>query len=363
MSTKSTNTADGRIRRKAANKATARLRCPLDKDDAGYLGYISAIRVAQRWRSQHILPTESCFQQLLAVAQGFPHAVLSFRLKRMKSILAKIRRPGKDYQLGTLDDIGGCRLILNDIDQVNQAVPALQGQLELKHGNGVKNYIERPRLSGYRSCHLITVNEDAGRKYRVEVQVRTRLQHLWSTAVEAASLARGTDLKAERKVEETGAWEREVREFFAIVSSLFALEEGTAQVEGYVGAKDELVERLRGLGCLDELLNDLSIIDNGVRVEWNAPQIESPGLYLLSLSPELQFLRIVSYGDEIGAAIEAYNRSESGVVSEPMQEEYGGFSDVVLAYAENRSHLDLAFPNYFAKVGDFLDRVRGCLQT
>lgn len=358
MSTKSTNTADGQISRKAANKVTERLCHPLEKDDAEYQSYVSSIEVAQRWRSQHILPTESCFQQLLAVAQGFPHAVLSFRLKRMKSILAKLRRPGRDYLLGTLDDIGGCRLILNDVDRVSQAVPALQGQLELKHGRGVKNYIERPRLSGYRSCHLITVNEDNGLKYRVEVQVRTRLQHLWSTAVEAASLARGTDLKAEGKIEETGAWEREVREFFAIVSSLFALEEGTAQVEGYGGAKEELVERLRGLGCLDGLLYDLSSIDNGVHVEWNGPQVESPSLYLLSLSPELQFLRIEPYADEIDAAIKAYNLSESGAVSELRQEDCGGFNDVVLAYAESWSQLDLAFPNYFAKVGDFLDCVR-----
>lgn len=66
----------------------------------------------------------------------------------MQSILAKLRRPGGRCQLGTMDDIGGCRLILRDIDQASQAASILRERLELKQGNNVKNYIEEPRASG-----------------------------------------------------------------------------------------------------------------------------------------------------------------------------------------------------------------------
>jgi ppGpp synthetase/RelA/SpoT-type nucleotidyltranferase len=115
----------------------------------------------------------------------------------MKSILAKIRRAGKSYQIGTMDDIGGCRIILKDMEQVREAISILADRFSLKEGNSIKNYIEQPRGSGYRSCHLITTNPGADRDYRVEVQVRTQLQHLWSTAVEAASFIYESDYKAE----------------------------------------------------------------------------------------------------------------------------------------------------------------------
>ena len=49
---------------------------------------------------------------------------LSFRLKRMESIVGKIKRPGKHYQLGTMDDIGGCRVIVDDMPQLEEAVRA-----------------------------------------------------------------------------------------------------------------------------------------------------------------------------------------------------------------------------------------------
>lgn len=49
----------------------------------------------------------------------------------------------------------------------------------------MKDYTRRPRESGYRSCHLVTMNRGDDRDYRVEVQVRTKLQHLRATAIEA----------------------------------------------------------------------------------------------------------------------------------------------------------------------------------
>lgn len=120
-STISIKTEDKPVGRKAANKVSGRLRLPPNEDDE----YRSALEVARLWRSQHILPTERCFQQLLGMAKKFPGAVLSFRLKRMQSILAKLRRPGGRCQLGTMDDIGGCLLILRDIDRASQAASIL----------------------------------------------------------------------------------------------------------------------------------------------------------------------------------------------------------------------------------------------
>lgn len=354
MSTISIKTDGNPIGRKAANKVSGRLSLPPDDG----VEYRAALEVARRWRAQHISPTEHCFQQLLGVAQQFPGAVLSFRLKRMHSILAKLRRPGGRYQLGTMDDIGGCRLILRDIGQVDQVASILRNSLELKRGNSVKNYIEEPRASGYRSCHLITAYEENGTRYRVEVQVRTQLQHLWATAVEAAGLVFDSDLKAERRTEDVGEREREVKEFFAIVSSLFALEEGTPQVKGHRGSRDELVERMRALEILNELLEELSLVGDGINVERGFLRVDTPSLYLLRLSFGSQFLDVDPYYDRIDNAIEAYNQSEGRAALSTRGDGGEGFDDVLLAYAEDSDQLGLAFPNYFANVGEFLARVR-----
>lgn len=358
MSIKSTNTTGDSIARNKAKKATKKLRCPKHEGDDGYPEYRASLEIAQRWRSQHVHPTESCFRKLLGIAQQFPDAVLSFRLKRLKSITDKIQRPGKHYELGTMDDIGGCRLILSDMGQLDRIVPILKERVRLKRqGSGVKNYIESPRSSGYRSCHLITLNEYNGRDYYVEVQVRTRLQHLWSTAVETASLVYEYPLKEERPSEEISEHEREIREFFAIVSSLFAIEEGTAQVQGYCESKDVLAARLSNLGCLNGLLRDLSAASDGVYVIEDETNPDSSSLYLLTLSRDLQSLQVRQCSDGFDAAIEAYNQSESGAALVAGEEGGDNYNDTVLAYAENRSKLLLAFPNYSANVKDFLVRI------
>lgn len=53
---------------------------------------------------------------------------------------------------------------------------------------GMDDYISTPKESGYRSLHLKYKNKN---KYRpdydglqIEIQLRTKLQHIWATAVE-----------------------------------------------------------------------------------------------------------------------------------------------------------------------------------
>jgi hypothetical protein len=61
---------------------------------------------------------------------------------------------------------------------------------------------------------------------RIEIQIRSKLQHLWATAVETAQIFTGQALKS--KVKNASAdWLR----FFALTSSAFALREETPTVE------------------------------------------------------------------------------------------------------------------------------------
>lgn len=66
-----------------------------------------ALATAQAWRVQHLEPTARCFEALARCAGQFKGAVVSYRLKRMTSILRKLLRLNSNFKLGTLDDIGG----------------------------------------------------------------------------------------------------------------------------------------------------------------------------------------------------------------------------------------------------------------
>ena len=287
-----------------------------------------------------------------------PDAVISFRLKRMKSILAKIRRPGKDYQIGTMDDIGGCRMVLKDMRQVNEAVGILSERFTLKGGRSVKDYIHRPRNSGYRSYHLITLNQGADREYRVEVQVRTQLQHLWSTAVEAAGVIYEIDLKAERDLLDVSELERQIRIFFTIVSSLFSLEEGTPQVPGYEKAREDLIREMHELDLLKSIVEDLSSVGDDVFLSENGTRYDQAGFYLMRFATEMQFLDIGYYSPRhLEKALRDYDECEGDALATGKTASLFHYDDVVLAYANDGEQLGLAFPNYSTKVGEFLEHV------
>lgn len=358
MSTKPTNNIPNDYVSKNVARKTTKILRDARAEAERTLEYIEAFNTAQKWRAQHALPAQECFKRLITLTEGFPEPVLSFRLKRMQSILKKLRRQYEEtYQLTSMDDIGGCRIVLDDMDQVKAAVESVKRGFQLKCGKSVKDYISRPKESGYRSCHIITVNEGEGRQYRVEVQVRTKLQHIWSTAVESAGPVFGINLKLEKAIDSIGdEKERQLRIFFAIISRLFSLEEGAVQASGYERSQSELVKELKSLSILDEVLRDLSIAKDGISV----PEMigsDEPGFFLLRFSTGVQFLDVGYYPtNQLKKALDEYNKSEVLLRgdSQPSLFEY---DDVVLAHAQNSDQLNAAFTNYSARLDTFLECV------
>lgn len=187
--------------------------------------YVAAIRVAEQWRAQHINPTAQCFAELRKEIHRLPDAVATYRMKRMESIIRKLQRTQSTLRLGELDDIGGCRLIVDDVDQVYAAVAHLRQSLALKKSGGEKDYIAYPRSTGYRSYHLLTaISDDDGPAYHVEVQIRTKLQHYWATTVEMIGEIYGQEYKSPQVAADADGTDRERLDFFALISCLFALE-------------------------------------------------------------------------------------------------------------------------------------------
>ena len=103
--------------------------------------------------------------------------------KTTSSIIAKLDR--ERSRLSKMQDIAGCRVVVDNIKQQDRAVNSLLAKFP-----GASKQDRRIKPShGYRAVHVIV---EFG-EFHVEIQVRTSLQHVWASAIER--IADGLDPK------------------------------------------------------------------------------------------------------------------------------------------------------------------------
>ena len=273
----------------------------------------------------------------------------------MRSIVRKLQRDNNRFKLGALDDIGGCRLIVGSVREVYEAARILDDLLEHRK---IKDYIAAPQRSGYRSYHAIYKVPVGGITYRIEVQIRTRLQHLWATGVEAVGEVYGLEYKSPDVRASLEGDERKRDRFLMLSSHLFASEEGRP---GVPDVPDDLAAVRREISTICEtthLLEDLRAARSGILVQ--ADSDERDEYFLLCLSREIQFFDVVGF-PEFQAANDEYQRLEKEalriedgndvVIAEPE------FDNVVLVKAESADSIKSSYLNYSLGVDGFISRV------
>ncbi len=199
------------------------------------------LRVFANWRSSHAFPLNTFQNGLRAKARICTNPVISQRLKRLPSAIQKLVR-FPTMKLSQMQDIGGCRAVVNSIDDVLALRDAYRTPRTRHRLVNEKNYIESPKTSGYRSLHLVyRYHSERTTTYNghlIEVQLRTRLQHAWATAVETAGAFLQQSLKSSEGEEE---WLK----FFTLVASAFALQENRPAVPGTPPDRNLLWEKIR----------------------------------------------------------------------------------------------------------------------
>ncbi|GAH08548.1 unnamed protein product, partial [marine sediment metagenome] len=124
-------------------------------------------------------------------------------------------------KLTTMQDIGGLRAVLGTVYDVYMLSEEYRKNTLFGHELiDEKDYIHKPRSEdGYRSLHLIYKYKNrrnpAYDGLRIELQIRTKLQHTWATAVETMGTFLGQALKSRQG-------DQEWLDFFALTSSAFA---------------------------------------------------------------------------------------------------------------------------------------------
>ncbi len=306
----------------------------------------AALEVVDNWRSSHSFPLNT-FQVGLRkrAREVYPHALVAQRLKRVPSMLLKLQRfPTMD--LSQMQDIGGCRAVVDSVGQVHRLRDAYL-ESSLKHKLVThKDYIEDPKDSGYRSIHLVyRYASDKKTTYnglQIEMQLRSRLQHAWATAVETVGTFLDQALKASEGSEQ---WLR----FFAVTSSAFALLEKTPTVPNTPDDRAELRAQVTAMAA--ELQVDLTLSAYGETLKITEEEA-TPGshYYLMSLTPgETMTLDVASYAkQELERATNDYLAKEKALSGLPG-------AQAVLVAAESMGALRRAYPNYYLDTNVFLE--------
>ncbi len=328
----------------------------------------TALPIAQQWRNQHLEALQECFEYLTSCSKERPQSIATFRLKRMKSIIGKLSRPDSHYKLGELQDIAGCRLILPNMLELKKACSAFKSMFrkEIKQDD----YLQAPELSGYRSIHFIPKFDSYGSlAYRVEVQIRTHLQHLWATAVESAGEIFNLELKNPQllKMESNPEKRKQTEDllaFFRVISSLFALEEGTTQIPGYQSDEKDLCNVLWELSSSTKMIQRFQqFCDDQTTAELAKKNFENPGFFLIKFSSDSQYsLQEYFPEDNRGEALKQYNEAENNL-THARNSGKEQFTNTVLVYTQNPQLLATAYPNYSANIKEFIDKVEGYLSS
>ena len=321
------------------------LKPDVDKDE-----YNAAIEVIDDYRAAHAYPLHVFYMNLRNKKGSRDDIIVARRLKRLSSILNKLEvQPYPN--LKNMQDIGGCRMILPSVSEVFEYAEKLK-KSRIRHiFINEDDYINKPRESGYRSLHHIysfQSRSDEKKSYnnmRIEIQFRSHLQHLWSTAVEMMGTFNGRNIKG-------GQGTPEEKRFFALTSSLFAIEEGYPIVPNTPDSIFEIVNELKMLESKYQLLEKLE----GVRAAFTFQELHEKADYcLLILHLDLHKLEMIPYKQrELESATEAYNYYESLYLDSPV--------DVVLVSASSISELKKAYPNYFLDSNEFEMKIGNYLQ-
>lgn len=148
-------------------------------------------KIVENWRGAHryVLNT---FNVLLRKKIKGKNITIGQRHKRKSTIYDKLQRH-RSMQLARMDDIAGCRLIFQNIQELEQFRKKFHGGKylhELVNDVDKYNYILTPKRTGYRGIHDIyryKVETPTGANLSglyVEIQYRTEVQHSWATANE-----------------------------------------------------------------------------------------------------------------------------------------------------------------------------------
>ena len=316
----------------------------IDRDSFSSSQVLNSLKCLNHWRSCHGYPINT-FQATLRnkiAAVGCQDTIVAQRLKRLPSILAKLNRY-PTMNLCQMQDIGGIRAVVPTLDDLRK-LEAHYKKSGFDHVlTNEKDYIVQPKSDGYRGLHLVYRYKSRRRKeydgLSVEVQIRTKLQHIWATAVETMGTYLDYALKSS---EGPSQW----LDFFGISGSMFAHIEGTPTIQkhGHLAAAEveavtlsaarklDVRAKLRAFAAATKTIEIHELLD---------------GIVLVVLDPVKKLVELRSFAEgDLDTATQEYNEIEEKI-------SLGASLQAVLVRTDRIADLKRAYPNYFLDAAEF----------
>ena len=319
-----------------------------------------AIKKIQNFREYHLYPLMLLKNHLSRTASKVSKKInVVRRLKQLATIVNKLERLTLDgetpntIRVTGMQDIGGCRAIVKNATQLIELKSRLEKSSSVHEITKAYDYLTCPKDSGYGGIHLIYscykghAEEHPWKGVKIEVQLRTELQHDWATSLEIIDTLKGMNLKMSH------AGHDDWRRFFVVTGKLVAHDEKLC-----VLPPDELLCLEEGLTALEAKLkvtDELARFTLGIQFSHheNLPKSARTGngMFLVTTVPvETTALK----GKIMKIMITPFSSKQSDEALEALRvAELETSGTAVLVSAPDVRMLKKAYPNYFGSTKQF----------
>ena len=314
----------------------------------------AALAVIGNWRLSHNWPLLSVRTTLNGRAASVSqHAIIAQRLKRLPAIVAKLTR-FRNMKLSQMQDIGGCRAIMPTVSHVERLAKIYRQAHSARRKNQPElietyDYIAKPKSDGYRGIHLVYKYWSRNPRYgklgglRLEMQLRSQVQHAWAAAVETVDIFTRQALKS-------GIGDDRWKRFFVLMGGALAIRENRPLVAEAPADKKALSDELRQLSS--DLHVETVLQGWGKVVEQLPRKTSGLSAFLLVLDPDGKTLRIQAYEQqEIKQASEDYLKVEREILRDSRNQ-------AVLVNVKSLKSLRSAYPNFYLDTTAFVEAMQ-----
>lgn len=296
-----------------------------------------SLEILSNWRAYHAPLLDSFARTLKKRSKALAkdsNSIVAQRLKRTSSIVLKLKSH-KTMRLSAMQDIGGLRAIFTSLDEVTDLLEVYRTSKSRNELFSIDNYIDRPKRDGYRGVHLVYKVRKTPSAF-IEIQIRSHLQHVWATGVEVIGTLQNSSFK-------TGHGDKEWLEFFALLSSIFALKEKSPVLAehsdlDFQGLLSQTQKKIKKLQVIEQLNAYTSLY---TRISKGEQKGRKGGYSLIVLDSELNTVLLERFSvDQLNEATSAYLDLE--------EKYYDNINkNVVLVNSGDLNKLEAGYPNYF----------------
>ena len=278
--------------------------------------------------------TNTTFNSLCSLSKRInKNSIITYRLKRINTIVDKLQRFDKKQEFSRMWDISGCRCIVDNDRQVYKLEKLLAKNFQVRKR---RDYIKTPKINGYKSLHLYLQSKNDDKV--IEVQLRNRIDHNWATLVEITDLIFGSQLKEYGK-------DKKLEKFLFYLSK---------RKEISFSEKEYIAKILKEYNYFGELSTVFTRNYLEVRKRWLELELRFNHKFFLIETKKDAIPKIDSFN--------AFNKAESEYFTRYLKNEK---SNIVLTHLTQPSYKNIssAYSNYILTVHSVLDDINLILDS